>query len=65
MPKQIKLFDAHGCDIIPIQMITTIQKEEPSCEEFSDIHNELLFGDMVSIRDIFAFNYGAIDNGDK
>lgn len=65
VPKQTKFFDEDGYEIIPMQMITKVQKEEPSNEKFYEINNEVIFGDMVSIRDVSNSDYGIADNGDK
>ena len=34
-------------------------------EEFYEPNNDLLFGDMVSIRDVSTLDYGTIDDGNE
>ena len=65
MPKPTKFCDADGYDVVPILMIATKQEEEPLQEEFYEPNNDLLFGDMVSIRDVSTSDYGTADNGDE
>ena len=60
-----KNFDEDGYDVVPILMIATQQEEEPSHEEFYEPKNDILLGDMVSIRDVSALDYGTIDNGNE
>ena len=54
-----------GYDVVPILMITIEQREEPLQEEFYELNNDFLFGDMVSIRDVSTSDYGTTDNGNE
>ena len=65
MPKPIKFCDEDGYDVVPILMITTQQTEGPSSEEFYEPNNDVLLGDMVSIRDVSASDYDTTDDGDE
>ena len=63
--KPIKFCDEDGYDVVPILMIATQQEEEPLQEEFYEPNNDILLGDMVSIRDVSALDYGTTDDGNE
>ena len=65
MPKPIKFCDEEGYDVIPILMIHAQQTQGPSMEEFYEPNNDVLLGDMVSIRDVSDSNYDTADKGDE
>ena len=57
------LCDEDGYDVVPVLMIATTQKIEPLQEEFYKTNDDLLLGDMVSIRDVSASDYDTTDDG--
>ena len=46
-------------------MINAQQTQGPSVEEFYEPNNDVLLGDMVSIRDVSASDYDTADEGDE